>query len=107
MKKDLYINHWKKYLPVIRILLKKTDNGAQQLQLFKYEFEALGDRDKSGFQFNLALINGKVSNDISGSAVARNLASVLQDSPDIRLILRDKKFKINLNSEFNLVIQNL
>ena len=105
MKKDLYIDHWKKYLPVIKILLKKISNGKQELKLFKHEFEACGDRPKSGFDFNLEFKTGKVSNDISGSAVARNLATVLQGSSDRMEVLKDKQFKMSFDEQFILHLQ--
>lgn len=53
----------------------------------KHEFEAVGDREKAGYQFNLEFSQGKVINNISGSAVARDLRDIIySDSFEKELI---------------------
>lgn len=103
----LYVNLWKKYLPVIRILLKKSATEEQQLGLNRSEFEATGSRDKAGYFFNLELSNLKGANDISGSAVARDLKDVLIQSSNIKEILRGGHYKLNLDSSFTLHIRKI
>lgn len=51
---------------------EKNTNNTQQLSLSKTEFESTGNRDLSGYTFNLEIEHGKVINDISGTAVARD-----------------------------------
>lgn len=107
MGKEFYVSLWKKYLPIIKLLLKKVDNGPQELKLSKYEFVAAGGRADENWRFNLELTNGKLSNNIKGSAVARNLEMVLTDSVDTRPLLLGKKVKINMDNDFVLKIQKL
>lgn len=102
METAKYINLWKKYLPVIRIQLKNSLQRDEILQLNKIEFEAVGDRDSSGYSFNLEIQNGKVTNDISGTAVARDLYQVLNNDTILFEFSKDKKIKISMSESFLL-----
>jgi len=103
----LYNDLWKKYLPVIRIFLKKSTEESQTLKLFKHEFEVVGDREKAGYQFNLELNKGVVANNISGSAVARDLRDVLHEDQSARNLLKEGHYKINLDTAFVLHITKI
>jgi hypothetical protein len=105
MEIEKYINLWKKYLPVIRIQLKKSLQKEEKLQLNKIEFEATGDRNLSGYTFNLEIQKGKVTNDISGTAVARDLFKVLIEDVGLKEFLEDKRIKISLRQNFVLKIR--
>ena len=103
----LYINLWKKYLPVFRILISNSKTSVQTLPLSKLEFQQVGSRDKAGFQFNLEIERGKVSNDISGSAVARDLFKVLSEDLRTKGMIQKANYKLNLDSRFVLNINKL
>jgi hypothetical protein len=105
MENNKYITLWKKYLPVIRIQMKKSLRNEQELQLNKIEFEAKGDRDLSGYTFNLEIEKGKVTNDIRGTAVARDLFQVLVEDVGLKEFLEDKRLKISLRRNFILKIR--
>ena len=78
MEQRTYLQTWKKYLPVIRLHLKRSLNEDQSFKLNITDFESAGDRGKSGYTFNLQMENGKPINNISGSAVARDLYEALK-----------------------------
>ncbi len=59
------------------------------------------------YSFNLEFINGIVSNNIDGSAVARDLAKVLENSLEIKKILNLGHFKIRMDKDFCLWIEKL
>jgi hypothetical protein len=105
METEKYINLWKKYLAVIRIQLKNSLRRDEMLQLSKIEFEAAGDRDSSGYTFNLEIQNGQIANDISGTAVARHLYKVLNDDAILNEFLKGKKIKISLSKSFILKLK--
>jgi len=102
---EKYIDLWKKHLPLIWIYLKKLEKGKQKIQLNEYEFQIVGDRLKSGYTFHLDLQNGKIANDIRGSAVARDLAKVLQNNKETKCWLIENNIKFRLDNSFCLTIE--
>ena len=84
MEDRKYLTTWKRYLPVIRLHIKKSLVEEQQFKLNITDFESAGDRGKSGYTFNITMENGKVINNISGSAVARDLFEALKSDELIK-----------------------
>jgi len=105
MEERKYLQTWKKYVPVIRLYLKKSMTEDQQLKLNITDFESAGDRGKSGYTFNLQMENGKPTNNISGSAVARDLYELLKADESIKAFLQDKSVKISVGKSFILTIK--
>jgi hypothetical protein len=105
MEERKYLTTWKRYLPVIRLHLKKSLVEEQQFKLNITDFESAGDRGKSGYSFSLAMENGKVTNNISGSAVARDLYEALKSDDTIKAMLQDKSVKISVGKTFILSIK--
>jgi len=105
MEERKYLQTWKKYLPVIRLHLKRSVNEEQQFKLNITDFESAGERGKSGYTFNLQMENGKVKNNISGSAVARDLFESLKNDDIIKAFLQDKSVKISVGKSFMLSIK--
>ena len=64
----MYAQIWTKYLPIIRILLKRTKQDNQVLDLNRIDFERMGTGRKAGYKFTIEFKNGKVANLISSSA---------------------------------------
>lgn len=106
MEERKYLQTWKKYIPVIRLYLKKSLNEDQQFKLNITDFESAGDRGKAGYTFNLQMENGKVTNNISGSAVARDLFELLKADEVIKAFLQDKSVKISVGKSFMLTIKS-
>jgi len=105
MEERKYLQTWKKYLPVIRLHLKRSLVEDQSFKLNITDFESAGDRGKSGYTFNIAMENGKVTNNISGSAVARDLYEALKSDDTIKAMLQDKNIKISVGKSFVLSIK--
>jgi len=107
MEERKYLTTWKKYLPVIRLHLKRSLNEEQSFKLNITDFESAGDRGKSGYTFNIQMENGKVINNISGSAIARDLWELLKSDEIIKGILQDKAVKISVGKSFMLTIKTV
>lgn len=105
MEERKYLTTWKRYIPVIRLHLKRSLNGEQQFKLNITDFESAGDRGKSGYTFSIVLENGKVTNNISGSAVARDLFEAMKDDEAIKAMLQNKSIKISVGKSFMLNIK--
>jgi hypothetical protein len=106
MEDRKYLLTWKRYLPVIRLHLKKSVAEDQSFKLNITDFESAGDRGKSGYTFSLVMDNGKVTNNISSSAVARDLYEALRSDETIKAMLLDKSIKISVGKSFLLTIKN-
>jgi len=99
-----YIDLWTKKRNRIEEKLKVAAIE-QSIQLNYEEFENVGDRAKNNYTFNLEFNNGTVCNNVGGSAVARDLAKVLENSENIRELLKTGHYKFNLDRNFNLWIK--
>lgn len=103
----MYANVWTKYLPVIRIILKKSLSAEQVLQLNIPDFERAGLSRKSGYKFMIRMMNGKVDNVIIDSPVASALTSVLLQDPATKQLLLQHEFQISLSPKFELTIKHI
>ena len=103
----LYFSLWRKYLQVIVLQVKNSNTGAKSIRLYKSDFEALGNRLVSDYTFNLEIKNGKVTNNISGTAVARDLYEILISNPNSKKILASGHFKFSLDKNYVLNISSL
>lgn len=101
-----YAPFWSKFISVIKILLKKSVTGEQSFTMSKGEFEATGNKEKSGYSFNLEITNGRATSNIANSALARDLFQVLSDNEDIKMWLKGKNVKINMGNKFSLNVQS-
>jgi hypothetical protein len=102
----MYVHVWNKYLPIIKILMKKSNSGSQTLDLNRIDFERAGSGRKAGYKFTIEFVQGRVSNVISGSPLASDLAVVLLQDPASRAILANSDINISLNTKFQLSIVN-
>ena len=93
-------------MPFINIHLKKSAVEDQVLTLNRVDFERAGTGRKAGYKFMIQLTNGRVSNVISGSPLAMNLASVLLEDENTKKIIKDKVYEISLNTKFQLTTRN-
>jgi len=105
MEERTYLQTWKKYLPVIRLHLKRSLNEDQSFKLNITDFESAGDRGKSGYTFSITIENGKVTTSLSGSPVARDLYEALRSDETIKTMFLDKSVKIAVGKTFLLSIK--
>ncbi len=103
----MYNHIWKKYLPIIKILMKKSATEDQVLDLNRVDFERAGTGRKAGYKFTIEFTDGKVGNVISGSTLAMHLASVILEDDAAKQILHDNNYEISLNTKFQLSIKNV
>jgi hypothetical protein len=100
-----YILLWSRLLPSILKMLKQR--GSQTQQLNRHDFISVGNRIQSGYTFLLSLKNGQVVNNISGTAVARDLAKVLQEDSPASNWLQTKHFVVKLDGQFVLYTEEI
>lgn len=103
----MYTQVWTKYLPIIRILLKRSATAEQTLDMNRIDFERAGSGRKAGYKFTIEFRKGRVSNLISSSPLASNLAAVLLQDAVVKDLFQKVDYDISLNTRFQLHIKNL
>jgi hypothetical protein len=101
----MYTVIWSKYLPIIRILLKRAVNAEQVLDLNRIDFERAGSARKAGYKFMIELNKGRVGNIISGIPLAADLAFVMQNDEATKPLLLINNYTLHLNTKFKLTIK--
>ena len=103
----MYTQVWTKYLPIIRILMKRSATGDQALDMNRIDFERAGSGRKAGYKFTIEFRRGRVGNLISSSPLASNLATVLLSDAVLKDLFQKNDYDISLNTKFQLHIKNL
>jgi hypothetical protein len=102
----MYTHIWLKYLPIIKILMKRSATGDQTLDLNRIDFERAGTGRKAGYKFTIEFTNGRVGNVISNSPLAPDLATVLLQDDVVKSLVSNNNFQVSLNTRFQLSIKN-
>lgn len=103
----MFTNMWNKYLPVIKILLKRSKSGEQVLAINQSDFEKAGLARKTGNKFSLVFKNGKVDNVVIASPVASELASGLLQDEIVKALFAEHDYRIAMNTKYQLHIEQL
>ena len=102
----MYKHVWNKYLPVIRILMKRSASGVQKLALNRTDFEKVSRGRKSYPTFHIELENGKLTTP-GPSVPAKELVASLLEDETARSLLHQHTYKFSLKADLELVITNL
>jgi hypothetical protein len=103
----MFTQTWKKYLPVIVILLKKSTQEDQTMNLNLTDFERAAGGRKMKYSFNnLQITNGKLSIKNKYTNIAKELAALLQENESTRNLILDQHYEISLSNDFLLTIRN-
>lgn len=103
----MFLQTWKKYLPVIVLLMKRADKGEQVLNMNATDFQRAAGGKKMKLTFSdLRLENGRNNFHVKQSALANDLTSLLQQDDRSRELTRDQIYEFSMNSSFQLIIKN-
>jgi hypothetical protein len=102
----MYTHVWNKYLPIIKILLKRSATGDQTLDMNRIDFERAASGRKGGYKFNIEFSHGRVDNMIKSSPIACDLAAVLLRDDSIKDLFRKNDYQVSLNTKFQLAIKH-
>jgi len=103
----MYRNVWSKYLPIIRIVMKRALVAEQILTLNAPDFERAGVKRKSGYKFSFNLKGGKLQNVIVELPLASSLAAVLLEDEAVCEFTRTNEFYFALNTKYQLTIRHI
>ncbi|MBB1286174.1 hypothetical protein HRH25_17450 [Flavisolibacter sp. BT320] len=97
----MYTQTWKKYLPVIRILLKKAIIEDQKLQLNMSDFQKAAILRKSGHTFTIGIREGK-SETIGLLGIAKDLSAVLLSYTAAKELFMQNDYTIRFDAKCQL-----
>lgn len=103
----MYTTVWAKYLPIIRIVLKRSLAAEQMLSLNAADFQNAGLSKKTGHKFLLRFREGKVDNVVIDLPLASSLATTLLADEKSRELFAANEFHISLNAKFELSIKHI
>jgi len=103
----MYTQIWNKYLPVIRILIKRTATADQALNLNPSDFKNAGAVRKSGYKFEVEFVNGKVNNLINLPDMGKDFATSFLLDKTIQELLTQHDFVISMNGKFQLALHRI
>jgi hypothetical protein len=104
----MFLQTWKKYLPVIILLMKRSEKGEQQVLDMNFtDFQRATGGKKTKLTFSsLQLNNGRTNYDANNTQLAKDLILVLQENEQTGAMLKNKQFEFSVNSSYQLTIRN-
>ena len=106
MSEGKFLALWTKYLPVIRILLKKSINNEQMVSVGKMELRAADNRKNANYSFNLEIVKGKMQNKIASAPIGKDLFTILSGDSTVTDFMRHKNITMSIGSTALLKIES-
>jgi hypothetical protein len=103
----MFVQTWNKYLPVIRILLKRSLNGDQSLAMNQSDFQRAAGGKKVKYIFSISLLNTRIRGAESTTPLAADLVTALQQDSVTNKFLRENEADFSMNNSFQLSIKNV
>lgn len=102
----MYTDIWNKYLPVIKILIKRSAVTEQTFVLNRTDFERVNKSYKAGYNFTIQFINGNVAQRSNLTEVAKALVNALLEDPLFTNLLLENNYEFKFNNKLQLHIKN-
>lgn len=103
----MYTYIWNKYFPVIRILMKRSANAEQMLELNRVDFERSGKGRKAIYKFEIAFIDGRPPGMIGDNQLAQSLVPVLMRDDITKELLMQNNYEFSFDTKYQLHIKNI
>jgi hypothetical protein len=105
MNEGRFLALWTKYLPVMRILLKKSVAEEQQVSLGKMELQSADNRKNANYSFNMEIVKGKIENGIGAAAIGKDLFYILSNDSTVKSFMHDKNISIQMTRTAQLTFK--
>jgi hypothetical protein len=103
----MFSQTWKKYLPVIIILLKRSGKEEQVLNMNSSDFTRAAGGKKARLAFsNIHLNNGRINSLMNTPPLAMDLFLALQENDLSKKVISNQYLEFTLKSNFQLIIKN-
>lgn len=103
----MYTSIWNKYLPVIRIILKRALVSDQLLKIDVADFEKAGVNRKASTKFSIQSNNGKFTNTAKFPVAAKDFVAVLLNDEPVKELLLQNDFLFTLSTKYELNIRGI
>ena len=100
----MYLKVWLKFLPVIRIMLKRSATTEQVVKMNRTDFDKAGGGKKVGYSFELEFKKGKVVNRYT-SPLAKDLVTVLQNDELVMARMLNYGYMLEMTPKCELTIK--
>ena len=97
---------WTKYMPAIKILLKKAAVTDQVLTFNRSDFERAAGIKKSGYRFVVNFNKDRPANLFSGNDIVQAFISALLENPASRALLSESDYSFSFSSKYQLQIKS-
>ena len=104
-KQIAFADVWNRYMPAIRILVKKAVAAEQLISINKSDIERAVGIKKSGYRFSITFIKDKPELLHSNNDIAQAFISVLAEDETIKEFLRNSNYTFSFNSKYQLHIK--
>ena len=102
-----YAPLWNKYRPAILKMMVSAAQEPQQYKLMQHEIQAMDEKKKTGFGFNLLVSGGKATNNIKDSEIAQDFLNMLLLSRKGSELVDAHSYEIMLDKRFILHISQV
>ncbi len=103
----MFTQTWKKYLPVILILMKKATQGDQVLKVNQTDFDRAAGGRKIKYSFNhVELKKGRLNSQAKHSPFAKEFATIMQEDDITRGFLSQRWFEFSMSNDLQLTIKH-
>lgn len=103
----MYTNIWIKYLPVLRIVLKRSLAAEQKFALNVPDFSRAGFTRKSGYKFLLKFREGRLGHVVTDDPLASLLVTALLEDAAVKPLLANNEFHLSLNTKYELTVRHI
>ncbi|HEX5152335.1 MAG TPA: hypothetical protein VFW07_12865 [Parafilimonas sp.] len=104
-KQIAFASVWSRYMPAIRILVKKAVAAAQVITINQSDIERAVGIKKSGYRFSINFIKDKPELLHSNNDIAQAFITALTEDETIREYLRNNNYTFSFNSKYQLQIK--
>lgn len=103
----MFSQTWKKYLPVLTLLIKRSAASDQTVTLNQTDFDRAAGGRKIKYSFtHLQLNKGRINTEVKHSPFAKEFSVLLQEDDTIQRLLTGLFLEFSLNNQFQLTIKN-
>ena len=106
MNSTTFFHTWVKYVPIIRILLKRSLKEEQKLEMNSIDFIRAAGGRKVKYDFSFSLHNGRFENLELPTPLGRSLLDALNDDKVSSQFVKTNHLQFSMNKNFELVIRN-
>ena len=101
-----FFHTWVKYVPIIRMLLKRSLKQEQKLEMNSIDFVRAAGGRKVKYDFSFSLLHGRLENRELTTALGKDLIDALNDDKVSSQFLKENDLQFSMNKKFELIIKN-